>query len=342
MKKTNIDYCDHCGDMVSYKVEKREKIERKIKGERFFVDENVAVCMSCGSDIFNNKLENENLKRGFNLYAQAHHLLTAEEIIAIRKQYGINQKLFSKSLGFGEVTVQRYESGALPSKSFSDILKRVKSPSEYLKILEENKSALSEDLYTKLKEKITDMIEPEKIDNSNLYHYEQIIKHNFGNPSVYNGFKEFDAEKLFAVTSYLLLQCKKNYGFHYLVKGIYIKLLWFIETAFFQRYEHALIGIQFVKFDMGPVPLNYSILIDFLKDANIISYKEIDYGNTSHHKLFLNKNNDFTTLTLEEKKIIDDVLDQKMPSDFDSLSSQTHEDLRYKNTNNNQPIAYTL
>ncbi|HRW35616.1 MAG TPA: hypothetical protein P5107_11240 [Thermotogota bacterium] len=134
MKKVKTDYCD-CGIMFEYTIEEIWDVERIIKGERFLVDENVAVCTLCGHDIFNNKLENENLKRGFKKYAHAHRLLTSEEIKAIRNQYDINQKLFSKSLGFGEVTVQRYESGALPIKTFSDLIKRVKSPKEYLNIL---------------------------------------------------------------------------------------------------------------------------------------------------------------------------------------------------------------
>jgi hypothetical protein len=60
--------------MVAYTIEKRENVERFIKGEHFLVDENVAVCAICGHDIFNNKLENENLKRGFKQYEQNHSL----------------------------------------------------------------------------------------------------------------------------------------------------------------------------------------------------------------------------------------------------------------------------
>jgi putative zinc finger/helix-turn-helix YgiT family protein len=342
MKKIKTDYCGHCDKMVDYTIEKREDVERIIKGERFFVDENVAVCANCGHDIFNNRLENENLKSGFKQYAHAHSLLTPEEIKGIRNQYGLNQKLFSKSLGFGEVTVQRYESGALPTKAFSDLIKRVKSPEEYSKILEANKSKLSDDSYAAIREKVIGMIKNEKNDCSNLFYYEQLLKRIFGNADIYNGFKEFDSEKLFAVTAYLLKQCKKRYGYDYLVKGLFIKILWFIETTFFQRKNQALIGIQFVKFEMGPVPVNYNVLIDYLKDANIISYEEIDYGNINQHQLFLNEKKVVGGLTMEEEQVINDVLDQNMPSNFESLSSQTHEDPRYINTNHNQPIPYQI
>jgi len=342
MKETKTDYCDHCDKMVEYTIEKRGNVERIIKGERFLVDENVAVCTNCGRDIFNNKLENENLKRGFKQYAQAHSLLTTEGIKAIRKQYGINQKAFSKSLGFGEVTVQRYESGALPTKAFNDLIKRVKSPEEYLKILEANKTNLSSELYKEIREKITGKMKNGKNDTSSLYYYEQLLKKISGNACVYNGFKEFDSEKLFAVTDYLLKQCKIRYGYDYLVKGIFIKILWFIETTFFLRKDQALIGIRFVKFERGPVPEKYNILIDYLKDANIISYKEIDYGNTSQHELYLKGMREIVGLTMEEQKVINDVLDQKMPSNFDSLSSQTHDDPRYNATKDNQPIPYQL
>ncbi|MEA1884298.1 MAG: DNA-binding protein [Thermotogota bacterium] len=69
-----LDYCGYCDKMVEYTTEKRENVERFIKGECFYVDENVAVRANCGDDIFNNKLENENLKRGFKKYEQKHSL----------------------------------------------------------------------------------------------------------------------------------------------------------------------------------------------------------------------------------------------------------------------------
>ena len=342
MKKVKTDYCDYCDKIVAYTIAKRPNVERIIKGEVFLVDENVAVCATCGHDIFNNKLENENLKRGFKQYAHAHGLLTPEEIKGIRNQYDINQKLFSKSLGFGEVTVQRYESGALPTKTFSDLIKRVKSPEEYMKILEANKSKLSDDSYETIREKLMDMIKTGENNCSNFFHYEQLLKHFFGNAGIFNGFKEFDSKKLFAVTSYLLRECKKRYGYGYLVKGLFIKLLWFIETTFFESKNQALIGIQFVKFEKGPVPKKYNILIDYLNDANIISYEEIDYGNINQHQLYLKEMRETAKLTEEEQQVIKDVLDQKMPSNFESLSSQTHEDLRYINTKHNQPIPYQI
>jgi len=342
IKKAKTDYCGYCDKMVEYKIEQRENVERIIKGERFSVDENVAVCANCGHDIFNNRLENENLKRGFKQYAHAHDLLTSEEIKAIRNQYGLNQKMFSKSLGFGEVTVQRYESGALPTKAFSDLIKRVKSPEEYLKILEANQSKLSDDSYEVIREKVTGMIKYGENDGSNLFYYEQLLKRIFGNADLYNGFKEFNSEKLFAVTNCLLKECKKRYGYDYLVKGLFIKILWFIETTFFQRKNQSLIGIQFVKYEMGPVPIKYNILIDYLKDANIISYEEIDYGNTSQHQLYLKGKSEIGDLTIEEQQVINDVLDQKLPTNFESLSSQTHEDPRYNATKDNQPIPYQI
>ena len=74
LKSKQTDYCGYCDKIVEYTIEKREKVERIIKGERFFVDENGAVCANCGNEIFNNRLENENLKRGFKQYEQNHSL----------------------------------------------------------------------------------------------------------------------------------------------------------------------------------------------------------------------------------------------------------------------------
>ena len=54
----------------------------------------------------NSKLHIENIGRGKGF-------LQPEEIEKIRKQYGLSQKNFARLLGWGDITIHRYESGAI-------------------------------------------------------------------------------------------------------------------------------------------------------------------------------------------------------------------------------------
>ena len=55
------------------------------------------------------KLMNENLLAARDAYRCAHGLLTSQEIVQLRKKYGLTQKEFAFLLGWGEITVTRYE-----------------------------------------------------------------------------------------------------------------------------------------------------------------------------------------------------------------------------------------
>jgi DNA-binding transcriptional regulator YiaG len=49
-------------------------------------------------------------------------ILSSEEIKSIRKRYGFSQRAFAKILNSGEASIARYETGALPEKSLSNMI----------------------------------------------------------------------------------------------------------------------------------------------------------------------------------------------------------------------------
>ena len=57
----------------------------------------------------------------------------------MREKYDVSQTLFAIILGIGEATIERYESGSLPSESISNLIKVLKI-SVFSRMLENNKS----------------------------------------------------------------------------------------------------------------------------------------------------------------------------------------------------------
>lgn len=56
----------------------------------------------------------------------------------------------STALGFGEITITRYLSGQIPSKEYSDVIKRVLStPNHMIKLLNDNAEKIGETAYKK-------------------------------------------------------------------------------------------------------------------------------------------------------------------------------------------------
>ena len=110
-------FCENCNKKVNYTVEERNV--EKYKGKTVNVIENVAICNNCGAEIFIPTLEEENLKRLYEKYRKITNLITPQEIINFRNKYDISQRELLSILGWGKMTINRYERGALPSQSHS-------------------------------------------------------------------------------------------------------------------------------------------------------------------------------------------------------------------------------
>ena len=69
-------------------------------------------------------------------YRKSKGLLTSDEIIAIRKKYGITQKDFCLLLGWGEKTITRYESHQVQDFAHDSILRKIDNdPAWFLSLL---------------------------------------------------------------------------------------------------------------------------------------------------------------------------------------------------------------
>ena len=79
------------------------------------------------------ELENENLKSLYQKYRDMSGIISPEDIIEFRKKYDISQSELVAILGWGKMTINRYERGGLPNQSHSDILKLIIKNESYFK-----------------------------------------------------------------------------------------------------------------------------------------------------------------------------------------------------------------
>jgi putative zinc finger/helix-turn-helix YgiT family protein len=119
--------CLECGKLVAPIVEEREET-LPVRGEPTTVLARVAVCPACGADMSVQKLDDATLVAAFNLYRQHHGLMTPKEMKSLRKQYGLGVRPFSLLLGWGEITLHRYESGSLQDGAHEAALRMAEDP----------------------------------------------------------------------------------------------------------------------------------------------------------------------------------------------------------------------
>jgi len=142
-------YCPECHKAVSFEIQKEERLGL-IKGDKYPYMRMVARCTHCNEelDVYND----ENLKILYDAYRETHDLISLEKIREIPEIYNIGKRPLSLLLGWGEITFSRYYDGYLPTKQYSDILKRLYNDPEYYRTtLEEGKKAVNEITYKKSK-----------------------------------------------------------------------------------------------------------------------------------------------------------------------------------------------
>lgn len=142
-------FCEECRDYMDYQIIEVER-EKDIKGKFIKFKEQVAHCVECGNEIFVSDLRDKNLAAMDNAFRIVEELITVPEIMTLLKKYNIGKRPMSLLLGWGETTLTRFVNGDIPSKMYSDQLKRLyESPKSYLDLLRCNKDKVSEIAFKK-------------------------------------------------------------------------------------------------------------------------------------------------------------------------------------------------
>lgn len=132
------------------------KVQVNVKGtlveydEYYLVDEN-------GEEVFDRNIEIENDQRLYDIYKKQNNLLTNFEIKKIRQKYDLTQKEYALVIGVGEVTVHRFEKGAIQTEAVDSIMKLSNDPDNMAFLLLQNRKNIGESLYDSLLKKIKEL-----------------------------------------------------------------------------------------------------------------------------------------------------------------------------------------
>ena len=140
MEKTA--YCKRCGGERAYRVNAVPMVGR-LKDEVYSYSGQEARCRVCGGQMQVPEIDEVNLRLLYDLYREKKGIISLEHIRAIPVRYAIGKRPLSKLLGWGELTFTRYYEGYMPTRQYSEVLKRIyEEPGFYKQLLESNKEAL--------------------------------------------------------------------------------------------------------------------------------------------------------------------------------------------------------
>lgn len=151
-EKEKNDFCMVCRKETEYTLQKRS-ITKKINDVEHTFNITVAVCDECGEEMSIPGLIDKNIQEVDEQYRIYEKIVSIDDIERLMKLYKIGKAPLSLALGFGEVTITRYLSGQIPSKEYSNIMKKALSSPDFMKKkLYENKEKIASVTYNKAME----------------------------------------------------------------------------------------------------------------------------------------------------------------------------------------------
>ncbi len=158
-------FCCECRKDVEYSVIDTNK-NILIKEKEYTVKYKQAICNKCNNEVYVKEIEEYNLDNFNYQYRKENDLISIREILEIPHKYNIGKRPLSILLNWGEMTFTRYCNGDMPTKQYSDILKKIyNEPIYYLEILNNNKDKLKSELtYNKSKKAVEEILGSNKID----------------------------------------------------------------------------------------------------------------------------------------------------------------------------------
>ncbi len=290
------------------RIEEFEFKEKKLKVEQIYYYDKE-------NDIYydDEELGNENLKKIRNAYRKEVGLLEDDEIKNIRDFYNLNQRNFSLLLGFGEVTITRYESKSIQDKAHDAVIRSATDPNVFLDYVRNNKESYlkynSLESYNNLVKLLNNKITNDLSDSGNVL---------------------YDEEKFLAVICYI------NSKIENLTKTKLAKFLWYIDFKHFKDNGKSITGLTYVHNFYGAYPLGYTEKLSNKKIKIIEKYSEI---NDSLIYLIDDCKSDYK-LSIEEEKTIDIVIDKFKLFNTKELVDYMHNEDAYTKTKQQDIINY--
>lgn len=325
-------YCPYCKKEVEYKVEKRDL--KEFRGIEINTYENVAVCKECHQDLYVNEIEEKNNERIYELYREKANIIKPQDIIDLRKKYDISQRELTAILGFGKMTINRYERGGVPTKSQSDYIKLLIDNDD--KFIEKVKEAykngnINDKTYEKIvSEELNISISKEEIqDNIRRYLLHALNR----KPDIYNGYKSLDIEKVENIISYIASKVKN------LTITSLNKYLWFIDILSFNQRSIAITGLTYQNQKFGPTIIDKKYdEISLLDDKYIREDIETENGNTT--RIISNNNYNLDKISDREKDIIDTIIKLLKNKKVTDISEMSHREDGWKKTKRFEQISF--
>ncbi len=217
-------------------------------------------CEDSGEQFTTTGLDELNINQLYNQYRDKFNIPFPDEIISIRKKYGLSAARMSEVLGFGINSYRQYEAGEMPSVANAKLIQMVDNPQIFIEMIELC-STLEKNLKVKYVQKAQDLVDGRKSKLFSLNFKEYLLGNHLAD--VYSGYRNPNFEKF---TEMVVFFSDKLSPF----KTKMNKLLFYADFLMFKETCYSISGVRYKAIDMGPVPKNFQSIFEYLSNNNEI------------------------------------------------------------------------
>ncbi|MDP2300545.1 MAG: DUF4065 domain-containing protein [Actinomycetota bacterium] len=323
--------CFECGHLVVPAI--AEKLETlPVRGEPTEVLSRVGMCPECGSEMSVSELDEATLAAAFDAYRVKHGLMTPGEMQRLRERYGLGQRPFSLLLGWGEISLHRYEGGSLQDSAHNSQLKMVEDPANIRILLEANGHKLTARQRSVLELRLR-ALEQDRGSTYECRSPERFVARE--DQDVYSGWRKLEVSKLREMMVYF---CTLPHMFPTKLN----KLLFYTDFGHYKEFAASVSGAPYLAFQYGPVPQHYEWIKADLLEGGDISAEEKYAADWQGDVLHAERAPDLSLFTPDELAIMRRVAEELAGLTSKQLSARSHSERAWIETQAHAMISYEL
>lgn len=252
-------FCHLCDEPTEFYITD-EPFDYPVKNEQFKVKGKRAFCKIHNEELFHKEYDRENQQTAFDKYRKAHGLVSVDEIKETREKYNLTQREYSYLLGFGEITISRYERGSLPTKAQSQLIKESKRLERMQRLLEENADKISEHKVNQLRNILGGLSHKDEYEEIIIREIREVFHHA---RTIFTGQALFSFEKFANMVTFFAEKQEP-----YLTK--LNKLLFYADFLHFKVHNVSISGATYKRLPYGPVPERYHTLFESVPTIEMV------------------------------------------------------------------------
>ncbi|MGV8083907.1 MAG: type II toxin-antitoxin system antitoxin SocA domain-containing protein [Coriobacteriia bacterium] len=271
------------------------------------------------------------LAHAFDEYRQQHNLLFPKEMRRIRARWGLGQRPFSLLLGWGEITLHRYEAGSLQDSAHDVQIRMAEYPENMRILLEANGDRLTPRQRASVEKRLSEITALEADSECG----DEALEHLLARESTgqYGGETLLSMVKLREMIVYF---CQVNDMF---VTKL-AKLMFYADFLHHKENTTSITGLAYAHLPHGPVPEHYERIRADLSENGIARTEERCGSDWAGEVLVAERQPNLDVFAADEIRVLEYVRSNLAGLTSIAVRDKSHAETAYTTTQMGQRIPY--